>query len=134
MKYCCEASRRIAAGFRLVAGTEFGPDLAGRADFYRHATEGQIIVQWDEDFDTRIWHFVDWLARGGLLGQCALVGEAQGALSVVVKNYWEWRHVQAFSPQCSDGATDHWPVTLTALENELGAQARKHVSKWAHLK
>ena len=85
MKYCCEASRRIAAGFRLVAGTEFGPDLVGRTDFYRHPSEGQVISPWDEDFDTRIWHFVDWLARGGLMGQCALVGEAHGTLSLVVK-------------------------------------------------
>jgi hypothetical protein len=53
---------------------------------------------------------------------------------VCAKNYWEWRHVQAFSPQCINGETDHWPVTLTALENELGAQARKHLSKWGHLK
>ena len=130
MKYCCEACQRIAAGYRLVAGTEFGPDLAGRTDFYRHPTEGQIIIQWDEDFDTRIWHVVDWLARGGLLSQCLLVSENQGALSLVVKNYWEWRHVQAFYPLCSSGVSDHWPITLIALENESGAHAREHLARW----
>ena len=77
---------------------------------------------------------MDWLARGSLLGQCVLVGEGQGMLSVVVKNYWEWRHVQAFNPQCSDGTTDHWPISLIAIENELGAHARELVAKWGRMK
>lgn len=134
MKYCCAACERIASSFKLVASTEFGPDMVGRTDLYRHPTDGQILIQWDEDFDTRIWHVVDWLARGGLMSQCVLVTEAQGVLSLVVKNYWEWRHVQAFNPQCSDGTTDHWSITLIALENELGAQARKYLAKWGRSK
>jgi len=134
MKYCCAACQRIASGFKLVASTEFGPDTVGRTDLYRHATDGQILIQWDEDFDTRVWHVVDWLARGGLMSQCVLVTESQGTLSLVVKNYWEWKHVQSFNPQCSDGTTDHWPLNLIALENELGAQARKYLAKWGRAK
>jgi hypothetical protein len=133
MKYCCEACHRIASNYRLIASTEFSPDSVGRTDLYRHPVEGQILVLWDEDFDTRIWHFVDWLARGGLLAQCAMIGESQGTLSLVVKNYWEWRHVQSFYPQCSDGTTDHWPISLVALENENGAHARKQLAKWARV-
>lgn len=133
MKYCCEACHRIASNYRLIASTEFGPESVERTDLYRHPVEGQILIQWDEDFDTRIWHFVDWLARGGLLAQCALVRESQGTLSVVVKNYWEWRHVQSFYPQCSDGRTDHWPISLVALENESGAHARKQLAKWGRV-
>ena len=41
---------------------------------------------------------------------------------------------RAFNPQCSDGTTDHWPVALIALENELGAQARKFVAKWGKIR
>jgi hypothetical protein len=131
MKYCCEAAGRTAASYKLVASTEFGPDSAGRTDFYRHPTDGQILIQWDEDFDTRVWHVVDWLARGGLLSQCVLVAESGGSLALVVKNYWEWKHVQAFYPLCTNGATDHWPITLVALENESGAPARKFLARWA---
>jgi hypothetical protein len=134
MKYCCEASARIASNYQLIACTELGPNSAGRTDYYRHTVEGYILIQWDEDFDTRVWHFVDWLARGGLMSQCALLGERQGTLSLVVKNYWEWRHVQAFNPQCSDGTNDHWPINLIAMENESGLHARKCLVKWARAK
>ena len=131
MQYCCEAASRTAATYKLIASTEFGPDSAGRTDFYKHPSDGQILIQWDEDFDTRIWHVVDWLARGGLLSQCVLVSEAGGALSLIVKNYWEWKHVQAFYPLCTSGVSDHWPITLIALENESGAGARKFLSRWS---
>ena len=50
MKYCCEASARIAATCRLIASTEFGPDSLGRTDLYRQPVEGQILLLWDEDF------------------------------------------------------------------------------------
>lgn len=130
VNYCCEAAQETAATYQLIASTEFGPESRGRTDLYRHPIDGQILVKWDEDFDTRIWHLVDWLARGAFMNQCVLAGESQGALILVVRNYWEWRHVQAFNPRCTTGETDHWPITLVALENESGAHAREHLSRW----